>query len=94
MIRYRKKPVVVDAIQWKGGDTTCLDDFIGKQGWTRADAREMAYDDPEQIIVYNKAENQWIYLPVGHWVIRGVAGEYYPCKPDIFERTYDAVDYR
>lgn len=91
-MRYMKKPVVIDAILWSGGATDCLEEFIGLHGWTRADARDMGFEDPEQIIIYNKAEKQWLYLPVGHYVIRGIQGEYYPCKPDIFEATYECIE--
>lgn len=91
-MRFRKKPVVIDAFQWTGGDTSALTAFVGSPGWTRADAREMGFDDPEQVIVYNKAEDQWLQVPVGHWIIRGVQGEYYPCKPDIFATTYEPAD--
>lgn len=91
-MKFRKKPVVIDAIQWSGGNTDCLSAFCGEHDWTRADMREMAFDDPEQIIVYNKEERQWLQAPVGHWIIRGIKGEYYPCSPDVFERTYDPAE--
>ena len=87
-MRYRKKPVVVEARQWIGGDYGWLSDFCGNN-WARADTHDMSYDDPEQVIVYNTAERQWLHLPVGHWLIRGVQGELYPCKPDIFAATYE-----
>jgi hypothetical protein len=87
-MKYRKKPVVIDAIQWKGGDYKCLENFIGHE-CTRADVHEMSFDDPEQVIVYNKEERQWLQAPVWHWIIRGIKGEYYPCSPDVFEQTYE-----
>lgn len=90
MAKYRKKPVVIDAIQWAGGDYECLNNFCGHE-WSRADVQEMAFDDPEQVVVYNKEERQWLHVPVGHWIIRGLKGEYYPCSPDVFEQTYEAV---
>lgn len=91
MAKFRKKPVVINAIQWKGGDTKELSDFCGRD-WTRADVVDMAFDDPEQVVIWNKAERQYLNVPVGHWLIRGVQGEYYPCKPDIFEETYEPAD--
>lgn len=87
--RYRKKPVVIEAMRWIGGDTHTLTEFVGYTGWTRADIHGMSFDDSEQVIVYNKAEQQWLQVPVGHWIIRGIQGEYYPCKHDIFETTYE-----
>lgn len=91
-MRYKKKPVVIDAIQWIGGEYKCLDDFCGKN-WTRADAID--YNQPadhEQVVVYNTAEKAWIHVPVNHWIIRGVRGELYPCEPEIFKQTYERVE--
>jgi hypothetical protein len=89
-MKYRKKPVVIEARQWQGGDYFWLEDFCGKN-WTRADAVDMPMFDDEGVVVYNTAEKQWLQVPVGDWIIRGVSGELYPCKPDIFEATYEAV---
>ena len=86
--RFRKKPVIVEARQWTGGDYIWLTDFCG-QNWARADVHDMAYADPEQVIVFNSQEHQWLHLPVGHWLIRGVKGELYPCSPEVFEMTYE-----
>lgn len=91
MTQFRKKPVVIEAQQWNGGAYDWLSDFCGRN-WSRADAQDMDYDDPEQVVVWNTAEKQWLQVPVGHWIIRGVQGELYPCKPDIFAATYEAVD--
>ena len=88
-MKYRKKSVVIEAFQWTGGSYECLTDFCGAPNWSRADVHDMAFDDPEQVIVYNKAEHQWLYVPVGHWIVRGVQGELYPCKPDIFTDTHE-----
>ena len=89
-MRFRKKPIVIAAYQWLGGDYTELTEFCG-QNWARADIHDMSFDDPEQVIVYNTQERQWLHVPVRHWVIRGVKGELYPCAPDVFEATYEAV---
>ena len=86
--RFRRKAVVIDAIKWNGGDYKCLDDFCGRN-WTRADAVDMDYDDPEQVVVWNTASSQYLHVPVGQWIIRGVQGELYPCKADIFAATYE-----
>lgn len=89
-MKYRKKPIEIDALQWRGGDTRELDEFCGLH-WTRADARDVAWpfeDDKEQIILYNMLERQWICCPVGHWIIRGIKGEIYPCANEVFEQSY------
>ena len=88
---FRKKPVVVLAMQWKGGDYKCLEDFCGRN-WNRADAVDEAGPaDAENVVVWNTAESQWLNVPVGHWIVRGIHGELYPCKPDIFAATYEPV---
>lgn len=91
MPKFRKKPVVIDAIKWEGGDFDCLTDFLG-HNWGRADAKDMpTFEKVENVVIYNTAERQWLNVPVGHWIIRGIEGEFYPCKPDIFEATYEPV---
>lgn len=91
--RYRMRPVVVEAVQWTGGDTGALTAFVGQTGWTRADAADMSWThtDEEEVVIWNEPEQAYVPAPVGHWIIRGVAGEFYPCAPDIFEQTYEPV---
>ena len=91
MSKYRKKPVVVDAVLWAGGDYEHLNTFCGLN-WTRGDAVEEEYNDKEQVVVWNALESQWLHVPVGHYIIRGVSGELYPCDPDVFQRTYEPVE--
>lgn len=93
MPMFRKKPVVIEAIQWLGGGMEPLYRFCGMH-WGRADAHDVAWgpsDDGEQVVIWNTLEQQWICCPKGHCVIRGVAGELYPCDPEVFERTYEAA---
>jgi hypothetical protein len=92
-MKFRKRPVEVMALQWEGSDTKPLDDFLGLH-WTRADARDVPWDheDDEQVVIYSVVEKTWIPCPVGWWIIRGVAGEFYPCEPTIFLKTYDHVE--
>lgn len=88
---FRKKPVVVEAIRWEGGEYACLQTFCGRN-WSRADAvDEVGPDDKEQVVVFNPLEKQWLNVPVGFWIIRGVKGELYPCEPEVFASTYEPV---
>lgn len=94
MAKYRKKPVEVEALLWSGGEYSCINLFCGKN-WTRADVRDVDWcgiDDSEQIVIFNTAQQQWLCVPVGWWIVRGIHGELYPVKPDIFATTYEAVD--
>lgn len=92
-MRYRRKSFDITAIKWEGGDTACLDDFVGLHGWTRADVHDIPWDHPDkdQIIIYNEVEKTWIPLPCGFYLIRGIRGEHYPCRADIFEDSYYPV---
>jgi hypothetical protein len=72
-----------------GGPYECLNSFCGKN-WNRAHAvDEIGPPDTENVVVWNAPEKQWLNVPVGHWIIRGVSGELYPCNPDIFEKIYE-----
>jgi len=90
MGKYKKKPIVIEAIQWKGGRYQVLEEFCGKN-WARADAvDEVGPEDDENVVIWNTKEKQWLNLPINHWLIRGISGELYPCDPDIFVNTYDS----
>lgn len=88
MARYRKKPVVIEAVQyaWNEPDTFMeevqddIADFVGEN------VSIIGSD-----IVIETLEGSMTASP-GDWIIKGVAGEFYPCKPDIFEATYERVD--
>ena len=83
MPKFRKKPVVIEAVQWTGKNVRQIEDFIAKD-----------------VLMWNAAKDTPIIgtLEGNHtasivdWIIRGVNGEFYPCKPDIFEKTYEAVE--
>jgi hypothetical protein len=77
-MHYRKKPVVVEAIQWTGTNTDAVLQFT-------ACPRVLA---SPQALVIETLEGD-MRADIGDWIIRGVKGELYPCKPDIFEQTYE-----
>lgn len=78
-MKFRKKPVVVDAIQWTGENHDEIMKFVGNDV-SRGDGK-----------IYIDTLEGIMSASIGDWVIKGVKGEFYPCKPDIFERTYEAV---
>ena len=81
-MKVRKRPVVVDAIRWDGREET-IDAIV-----------EMAPDESVSLIgkaLSIKTLEGTMTASLGDWVIRGVNGELYPCKPDIFEKTYEIV---
>ena len=90
MPKYRKKPVVIEAVQLL--PTTLNPDvvnFIGEE--KNYPDCEIAGIDPVDGKFKIKTLEGTMIADVGDFIIRGVSGEFYPCKPDIFEKTYDLV---
>ena len=85
--RYRKRPIVIEAWQWDGRATKAVKGWLGDECRVDAirDGNRIAWLCVETLEGAMKAEP-------GDWIIRGIKGELYPCKPDIFEQTYEAVD--
>ena len=83
--QYRKKSVVVEAMQWTGEEANeqWLAEFMGGSPLVFAET-------PRMLLV--QTPNGGVYATVGEWIIKGVKGEFYPCKPDIFEQTYEESD--
>lgn len=91
MAKYRKQPVVVDAFKWTG------DVFQQEDPEWAVEAIK------EGIVVFNDSGTEQVALLIktlegvmradrGDYIIRGIKGELYPCKPDIFEATYERID--
>lgn len=99
MARYCKKPVEIDAVQWDGtadGATPIIDWILGN-----GSTANYVCSNPDRCSETDGDTPHWISIrtlegdmtaSVGDWIIRGVQGEFYPCKPDIFAATYEAVD--
>ena len=82
-MKYRKRPVVIEAEQWTGWNGLAIAAFMGEPFPNDAHTT----DTP----IIHTLEGDLI-ASVGDWIIKGVKGEFYPCRADIFEATYDAVD--
>ena len=79
--QFRKKPIVIDAYQWHEnmGETEGI--FNNPEG------------NPMLINAYYcKTLEGYLHVSDGDWIIKGINGEFYPCKPDIFEKTYEEVN--
>lgn len=86
MAQYRKKPVVIEAIQFNGKNAEEIEQWSNnnvKAGPVLEDTLSKAHLEIETLEGTMTAQ-------VNDYVIKGVKGEFYPCKPDIFEQTYDA----
>jgi hypothetical protein len=99
-VKYRKKPVVVEAEHLSSLNGERITDWINANGGTaRLRVIEWAYDgDTDTRRPYDGDNPFWIEIEtlegtmaanIGDWVIRGVAGEFYPCRDDIFAETYE-----
>ncbi len=96
-MKYRKKPVVVDAIQWDGTHASTREvlNFIGLEV-KQDDMSQRKFDEYVNICVDNgmfiKTLEGTMVASVGDYIVKGVAGEFYPCKPDIFVKTYELAE--
>lgn len=96
MAKYRKKPVEIEAIQWEGGNYRKMFDFLtngimtDKPITTYEDSFYIDHDKVVGGLVIRTLEGEHL-ANIGDYIIKGVKGEFYPCKPDIFEMTYDKV---
>ncbi len=97
--RYRKKPVEIEAVQWDGSPERA--EFL--VAWAEsfaiasthfpnlriADPRDGDRSTKNQIAIHTLEGT--MFASPGDWIIRGVNNELYPCKPDIFEKTYEEL---
>lgn len=87
---YRKKPVVIEAFQWTGEhDKTEGPEWIC-EAIRAGSVRFENVGTPQLALLIDTLEGTLRADP-GDWIIRGVKGELYPCKPDIFAATYEAA---
>jgi len=93
MQKFRKKPVVIEAIQWEGDNLRQIIDFTGlhqsANKWTWQEYEQVVKRDGLKIFTLEGKMN----ADIGDFIIKGVNGEFYPCKPDIFEKTYEPIIY-
>ena len=88
MAKYRKKPVVIDAVLYSGYNGNGLVFDEAPEWFTDAICDyTVVFDDSDEQLKIKTLEGTMIVSP-GDYIIRGVKGEIYPCKPDIFEMSY------
>ena len=100
MPKFRKKPVVIEARQYDGDNHAAIIAWISAEG---GKAQYLSYVPAVRSATGFVTEGAMpacigistlegdMFADEGDWIIRGVAGEFYPCKPDIFAETYEAV---
>jgi hypothetical protein len=80
-MKYRKRPVVIDADQWLPNNKACRENALQIPGAT-IEGNNLLIATLEGVMTASPDD----------WIIRGVKGEYYPCKPEIFQATYEKVE--
>lgn len=79
-MKFRKKPVIIEAIQFNNNQREIEEFTLGESFYTTGG--DLMIKTLEGVLKASELD----------WIIKGVSGEFYPCKPDIFEKTYDAME--
>jgi len=96
-VKYRKKPVVIEARQWLPGNPLHAGEVAG---WLLVHGAQFTHETREDgpapmgdrtPLMIQTLEGEMRADP-GDWIIQGVKGEFYPCKPDIFDATYEPAE--
>lgn len=87
-MKFRKKPVVIEAVQWTGDNGEEINNFCGNYA-------KFATSHLGNVVFYGlgiETLEGFMEASTGDYIIKGVNGEFYPCKPDVFAKTYEAVE--
>jgi hypothetical protein len=82
-MKYRKKPVIIEAEQFTDENKDRAFNFVRCNCYPD-------FEDGKPILKIQTLEGD-MTARIGDWIIKGVSGEFYPCKPDIFEMTYEVI---
>jgi len=86
--KYRKRPVVIEAVQFDGKNYGKIEEWSDRAVYSSPVLEHTERNPSGVYLQINTLEGVMTAIP-GDWIIRGVKGEFYPCKPDIFEATYE-----
>lgn len=90
-MKYRKKPVVIDAFRWTGGPDQTEDPLWIVDAIKKGAVWFENIGTPDVKCLIQTLEGP-ITASIGDYIIKGIKGELYPCKPDIFEATYETAE--
>jgi len=90
--KFRKKPVVIEAVQWTGLNLVEVVKFTDNHTDISSGKWSEYVDIVNKEGLYIHTLEGRMFANIGDWIIIGVKGECYPCKPDIFELTYEVVE--
>lgn len=91
-MKYRKKPIVIEAIQYNGKNYSEIKKLSKSREIVQPPVLEPSKRNPSGEYLQIKTLEGVMTASNGDWIIKGVSGEIYPCKPDIFKKTYEAVE--
>ena len=86
--KYRKRPIVIEAIKWTGANIDEIESFAGYNNIIFA-LGVCSEDGVSELYIKTLEGNHKAII--GDFIIKGIAGEFYPCKSDIFLKTYERV---
>lgn len=92
-MKYRKKPVVIEAVRWDGTNLEEIKTFVGES--LKYDIIDTSWEvgkGAPHVNMKIKTLEGDMWVSKGDFIIRGVNGEFYPCKPNIFEKTYEVAE--
>lgn len=91
-MKYRKKPIVIEAVQWNGLNLEEIKEFVGDSLiYNINDAAWKVGKDAPTVHIKIKTLEGTMVAKAGDYIIRGVNGEIYPCKAEVFWRSYEEV---
>lgn len=86
--KYVKKPVVIEAVVWNGNNREEIEEFISTHEFFFE--RPEVYAEPQEWDLFIQTLEGNMKASIGDYIIKGLNGEFYPCKPDIFHKSYDS----
>lgn len=90
-MEYRKKPVTIEAVCWNGKNFDEVMNFMNDNLGSKLNYEDAEEHSLKYGTVSIRTLEGTMTASKGDWIIKGIKGEYYPCKPDIFEQTYEKV---
>ena len=85
--KFKKKPIIVDAVQWNGDNTEEIEEFRGEKL-----KKQMSFDGTKIIMLIIPTLEGMHEASIGDYIIKGIKNEFYPIKPDILKLTYEEVN--
>jgi hypothetical protein len=98
-VKYRVKPLEVDAIRWTGDNLAEVQAFVGRMRNQDGDVdvpkfriERVLHTPLGRALLWAEARNMWVEVPVGWWVVENTRGALDRCSPEAFDRTFDVVE--